>query len=1195
MKGSRHAGVRPRLCALSSAITAVLAVSSGGQVRAQEAPKQQAQLEEITVTGTRIKKQDFTANSPLQTIDQQAFEQTSLIGVETVLNKMPQFVPAVTQFTTGDVQQTATNTVGASTVSLRGLGPNRNLVLINGKRGMPIDPTMVVDVNSIPSSAISRVEVISGGASAVYGADAVGGVVNFILKDNFEGASVDARFGDTQHGGDQTTTISGLFGVNSANDRGNVMFGIERNTRSKEFVWQRDWRVADMANPATPGGGFAFGSATWITNEPQANLPATAPGGAANANNPTQAAVDALFPLNGCPNPNTLGPGTGTVPPLCRQPIGLSNGAQAAGVGAARFRLNRDGTIFSGLADPGSSNSGAYKFNGPVYGENGASGDLDGAFQGLPVFVRMPNGGIKENVMYSWASTPLERIAGFGSGHYEITDNMRLTGQFSVARTKTESSLGLASANINQWGAGVPFGNQLYRGNTNTYFDIPDSLCTAVGPGCSAVGVTNSAYTPNGRYHVDCDSAPTAAKPWLDGQPGCTKSEAWPTSPQVYNLMRSRTAVNNATAAGPGNEQQIWINREPDWLRNALGAARSTTNTSTTMNFTLGIEGDFPSGNQHWDASITTGRSDNIVNQLGSARLTSYRDILTSPNFGAGATFDQNPWEAAGFAESTPTCTSGLPVVDNRQVSSDCIQIIAPALKNVREMTQSIFEMNLTGDLAKMKAGTLQYALGMDYRENSFDYTPDNLSDIQNVVDPIAGLFPTEHSAGKFNVKEIYGELLVPIVANGPKFATHFNLELGGRVSDWNLEQMPNLFTWKALLDWGIGDRFRVRGGFNRAFRAPNLGELYVKRTQIFGGGGSRDWCGDRLTNPGAFSATPTPGVDPAQTAQTKAMCTAMMGAGGAAFFYDPGRNNALDGTGIANSFGNPNLREEQADTWTMGIAMSLFNDWRLTVDWWNIKIDQMIALESADTTYQKCLDKQFNPTADLSNEACQRIARNPGTGGGGFVNRVFNNAGASNFEGVDFAVNWAHQLGKGGSLTLNTSLTLNLHEQTQDTPQVAKVEWKGYGPPNNGPGAACALQLQCLNYDYRVFTTVGYGRGMWNVQLQHQYWPGLPNVACRTPITGSTSIACLYNSLPAYQLFAANASLRFKDKYRVSFGIENLLDEEPPMNYGLGNPTLVPTAAAPYQFGAAPAHVTDGATYDPLGRTYFISMTMDF
>ena len=67
-------------------------------------------------------------------------------------------------------------------------------------------------------------------------------------------------------------TIGGLFGVNSANDRGNIMFGIERDTRSKEYTWQRDWRVADRANPDTPGGGFAFGSARWFPNEPKANL-----------------------------------------------------------------------------------------------------------------------------------------------------------------------------------------------------------------------------------------------------------------------------------------------------------------------------------------------------------------------------------------------------------------------------------------------------------------------------------------------------------------------------------------------------------------------------------------------------------------------------------------------------------------------------------------------------------------------------------------------------------------------------------------------------------------------------------------------------------------------------------------------------------------------------------------------------------
>ena len=146
-----------------------------------------------------------------------------------------------------------------------------------------------------------------------------------------------------------------------------------------------------------------------------------------------------------------------------------------------------------------------------------------------------------------------------------------------------------------------------------------------------------------------------------------------------------------------------------------------------------------------------------------------------------------------------------------------------------------------------MKAGPLQYALGLSYRENSFNFSPDNLSDNANFLDPIAGLFPNEPSAGEFDVSEIYGELLVPIISDGPKGVEHFNLELGGRISDWSMENMPNLETYKALIDWGITPRYRIRGGFNRAFRAPNLGELFIARTQMFGGIGTRDWCSQNL------------------------------------------------------------------------------------------------------------------------------------------------------------------------------------------------------------------------------------------------------------------------------------------------------------------------------------------------------------
>lgn len=1131
-----------RLAASGAILVSALAVTpAAAQEQSQSGGNP---LDEVTVTGSRISRPDFTANSPIHTVDQAMFEQTSAVGVETVLNRLPQFVPAVTQFTTGDVQQTATNTVGASTVSLRGLGPNRNLVLINGRRAMPVDPRMVVDTNSIPSAAVERVEVISGGASAVYGADAVGGVVNFILKDDFEGASIDVRFGDTQHGGDQTMTISALIGASMDNGRGNVMIGLSRDTRTKQYIWERDWRLADLANPSTGGGAFAFGSATWVHNE---NL--------TTGNNPSQAVVDGLF--------DQLPPGT--------------INAAVSGPGSTRFRLNRDGTIFTGLADPAAAASGSYRWNGPVYNDpvNPRSGDLDGDFQGLPVFVRQPNGNIKENTLYSWSSTPLERLSGFASGYYNLTDTVRVTGQAIVTRTKTESSLGLAAANINQWGAGVPFGNQLYRGTTNTYYDIPDSLIDVNGNGIADAGDrTDPAYTINGRFGVECDAAPTAAMPWLDGLPGCTNSEAWPTSPEVYALMMSR----------PDPDAIIWLSREPDWMRSALGAGRSTNNVTTTMTFALGVEGEL--GSKHnWDVSLSTGRSDNVVNQLGSMRLTSYREVLASPNFGRNAIFDPNPWEAGGFAESVPTCTSGLPVMSDFEPSGDCLQMISPALKNVREMTQTVFEANLVGDIADMRAGTLRYALGFAYRENGFDFVPDNLSDIQNAADPIAGLFPNEASAGEFDVTEIYGELLIPIVENGPLGVEHFNVELGGRVSEWSMPQMPKLTTYKALIDWAIAPNYRLRGGFNRAFRAPNLGELFMRRTQIFGGGGAtRDWCSQNLSDPGTFSATPGPNVSPQQNAQTLSMCRALMGFTGASQYYDNRlitEQTTVGTLGIPNTFGNPNLREEQADTWTIGVAMNLAEDWRLTVDWWRIDLENMIAVEGADATYQRCLDIAFNPTGDLSAPACRQIQRNPTTGNGGLVDRVFTNEGRSRFSGVDLQLNWSRQLSRGANLNLGVTTTLNLEEITQDRPELAATDWAGWGPPA-GAGAACGLQLQCQNYDYRLFTTFGYGRGPWNVQVRHQYWPALDNQACRAD---PTAVACVYNSLPSYGTFAVSGNWRF-DRYNLSLGIENLLDEEPPCNNA--NPTATP-------FPTECTHVTDGATYDPLGRRYFISMTMDF
>lgn len=1214
-------GVGPRVDLLSQSISEVLkrsqqrsalAAVSGGALLgaamfaapttpayAQEDGADEIQ-EQIVVTGSRIPRRDFSANAPIMTVDEALFDETSIIGVETILNQMPQFVPAVTQFTTTDVQQTATNTVGVSTVSLRGLGPNRNLVLINGRRAMPVDPTMIVDTNSIPASAIARVEVISGGASAVYGADAVGGVVNFVLKDDYEGASVDIRVADTDQGGNQEITVSGLIGANVAGDRGNVMLGVERATRTKQHEWQRDWKLEDFANPLTPGGGFIWGGSPWINNERDfqnqiPNVPGFSPGYSI-FNSPAQdRATLEQWEADGLWTDQTPNGTAISVDEIFDE---LPAGTIQNNIQFTNFRMNDDGTLFTGMGFGSQTTNaarapGGYRYNGPIYDPNDPSatgGDHWGNYEGLPVFVRHPWGGIKENNLYRWASSPLERLSAFANGQFEVTDNIRVTAMASVTRTQTESSLGNTAANINQWAAAVPFGNELYRGNNEPLYpgdsldrsiwDIPDSLCEledqieggnivqGLPIGCSAVGVTNSAYTIDGRFGVECDAVDTdGTRPWLDGQPGCTMSEAWPTSAEHYNMMMAR----------PDPGRIWWGNRSPDYLREAIGAGRSTTNTTTTMNFSLGLEGELPSGNDFWDITISTGRSDNIVNQIGSVRLGSLRALYKFPNYGRQAQFDPEPVND-GFAENNSRCTTGLPIVERFIPSQDCVDMIAPSLKNQREMTQTVLEANIVGDLKEMRAGPLQYALGTTYRENSFDFVPDNLSHNQNFLDTIAGTYPNEQSFGEYDVAEVYGELLVPIISDGRAGVEHFTLELGGRLSEWSMPGVPTLETYKALIDWAITPRYRMRGGFNRAFRAPNLGELFITRTQTFGGFGSRDWCSQNLNNPGSFSASV---ADATQAAQTKAICSELMGTTGAAAYYD---QRDLDeqpgggGTGVANSFGNRDLREERADTFTLGMVMDFHDNFTLTVDWYEIEIEDMISLEGADSIYERCLSRQFNPTGDSTVQACKQVVRDQSDGTSQFTDRSFTNEGRALMSGADLQLNWQRPLG-AGTFSLQSVANYNLKSETQDRPDVEPEDHKGYND--------CSLQIQCQQYDYRIFSQFSYAQGPWTVTLRHQYWPDLADQDCRGSLTSED---CVYDSRPDYMLYALTGGYTFADRYRVNVGIENLFDKEPPC---LG---FDPDATAYEDYGGQQCQrIGSGGTYDPLGRRYFVSMTMDF
>jgi outer membrane receptor protein involved in Fe transport len=222
----------------------------------------------IVVTGSRIRKQDYNSNSPLVTADSGLLQNSSTAALEQNLNKLPQFVPSKTPtgINAGDIQPTATNTPGSANISLRGLGANRNLVLLDGRRATPGNATGTVDINTIPTAAIERVEIITGGASATYGADAIGGVANFILKKNFQGVERDARGGMSQHGDGFEYTVSGIMGADFDDGRGNVSIAMSTNRREPIYQRDRKWYRDNWANPNLGGSGFFVPGAGVSTN-----------------------------------------------------------------------------------------------------------------------------------------------------------------------------------------------------------------------------------------------------------------------------------------------------------------------------------------------------------------------------------------------------------------------------------------------------------------------------------------------------------------------------------------------------------------------------------------------------------------------------------------------------------------------------------------------------------------------------------------------------------------------------------------------------------------------------------------------------------------------------------------------------------------------------------------------------------------
>ena len=187
---------------------------------------------DITVTGSRIQRRDLTSTSPLAVVQDEEFQLSGATNVESVLNTLPQVVPGSTGFNNNPGG-------GVATLQLRGLGATRTLVLVNGRRWMYYDTGQIVDLNTIPQFLIDSVDVVTGGASAVYGSDALAGVVNFRLQNDLEGLQVGANYAITEEGDGRRYGAHIAVGSALADGRGRVIAFAEYYNRGQIFQGDR--------------------------------------------------------------------------------------------------------------------------------------------------------------------------------------------------------------------------------------------------------------------------------------------------------------------------------------------------------------------------------------------------------------------------------------------------------------------------------------------------------------------------------------------------------------------------------------------------------------------------------------------------------------------------------------------------------------------------------------------------------------------------------------------------------------------------------------------------------------------------------------------------------------------------------------------------------------------------------------------
>jgi outer membrane receptor protein involved in Fe transport len=965
----------------------------------------------IVVTGSRIARDpNATAPLPITTLSSQDFRNAGNTDVTATLRQIPALISSST--VADSIERGPAGTAGQATLNLRQLGSNRTLVLVDGWRHVSgVAGTQTVDVSTIPNALIERVEVLTGGASAVYGADAVTGVVNYVLKRDFQGIAIDTQMGISDSNDGQTYRIEGLIGQNFAGGRGNVTLAVGYTNDAEILFGDREFtrdngRGNNSTTYANPLRRFQAGDINAATMPNFANrFRLGGPGPAATRFPrgpliPTPAQVATLFP--------------GGITAAEQALVDRAANSPAFVIGAdPRFAISSNrGLIFRndfGFFQADTNNNGIPDCNESFIGRTG--------FGGGGCLVTNDDGTVRP-FQDGIIATGANQFG--GDGAVERTNQASLIpGSERIYGNLRASFEAAPEARI--WiDAKYTQNNTIRRSNYNTFYDslfiAPDNpfIPAVLRPDSNAAGGLR------------------ISRDFLDLGPGIT------------------TSKRETIRVVGGVDGQLTPH-----LRYEVAANYGRTDNRNTFGNSVRYDRLF--------AAI-----DVVTDPLtGQPACRSTVNPSAPPHPGS----EFFPVIAPGFFTFRPGDGSCVPVNLFRginSVSQAGVDFITTPTTNRFALEQTVITGILTGDTGgflNLPGGAIGFVGGFEYRKEKSSSRFDDLilgilpagspagpagtfiGDISPnqrlVFDPSTRQF---NAGGSFDVKELFAEVTAPILKDTPFF---HELTLGGAGRFANYSTVGDTFTWNVNGVWAPIPDIRFRGTYARAIRAPNIAELFdPQQGATFR---PNDPCSQ--SNIDRLLASNDP------FAQNRLNnCRAD---GIPVGFEDP-----LTARFSGTSGGNPNLRQERATTFTAGAVIQprFMPGFTLSADYYYIKIRDAIQAVTSQNIVDTCYDLPTFP-----NDFCGLFTRNRNPGSPTFLGLNFLRQTQINFakletSGIDFQADYRFALGRNnfnlrvaGNWTERLNRFFDPVRQDVVNPGLRELgapEWAGFGSVTWNRGA---------------------------------------------------------------------------------------------------------------------------------------------